>query len=226
MTASSSRSPAPPPPRPIRVLIADDHAIVRRGLKEILAETDDIAAAAEASTGREALQAARGDGFEVVLLDIALPDMNGLEVLKQLRALRPSLRVLMLSVYPEEQYALRSLRSGAAGYLTKDSAPDELVEAVRRVSRGGRYVSRALAEQLAAALGEERTPEPHHALSDREFEVLRRLGAGRTVGEVAAELSLSAKTVSTYRARLLNKLGLRTTADIVRYAIEQGLAEL
>jgi DNA-binding NarL/FixJ family response regulator len=209
----------------IRVLVADDHAVVRRGVLQILAECPDVVAAGEASSGRETLQAVRKNDYDVLLLDIAMPDGGGLEVLQQLRSLRPGLRVLILSVYPERQYALRALRAGAAGYLTKDSAPEELVAAVRQVARGGKYVTRSLAEQLADELRGEGVREPHETLSHREHQVMCLLAAGKTVGEIAADLSLNVKTISTYRARILEKLGLKSTAEIMRYALERGLVE-
>jgi DNA-binding NarL/FixJ family response regulator len=207
----------------IRVLIADDHAVVRRGVLQILAEAPDMIAAGEAGTGREVLQAVHKSDYDVVLLDIALPDSNGLEVLKQLRNLKPGLRVLILSVYPEKQYAVRAFKAGAAGYLTKDSAPDELITAIRKVSQGGKYVTQSLAEELATELWDEGETEFYQTLSDREYQVMCLLAAGKTVAEIAATLSLSVKTVSTYRARILQKLGLKNTAEIVRYALTRGL---
>jgi two-component system invasion response regulator UvrY len=207
----------------IRVLIADDHAVVRRGVLQILAEAPDMIAAGEAGTGREVLQAVHKSDYDVVLLDIALPDSNGLEVLKQLRNLKPGLRVLILSVYPEKQYAVRAFKAGAAGYLTKDSAPDELITAIRKVSQGGKYVTQSLAEELATELWGEGETEFYQTLSDREYQVMCLLAAGKTVAEIAATLSLSVKTVSTYRARILQKLGLKNTAEIVRYALTRGL---
>lgn len=209
----------------IRVLVADDHAVVRRGLQEILADSTDMVAAGEASSAREVLRKAQEGDYDVLLLDIVLPDGSGLEVLKQLRSLKPDLHILILSIYPEEQYAVRALRAGAAGYLTKDSAPDELITAIRRAAQGGKYVSAALAEKLADELGGVTTLRPHEALSDREFQVMRLLAAGKTGTEIAAELSLSVKTVSTYRSRILNKLNLKNTVEIVRYAIQEELLE-
>ena len=209
----------------IRVLVADDHAVVRRGVLQILADAPDIVVAGEASTGREVLQAVWKNNLDVLVLDIAMPDGGGLEVLKQLRTLKPDLRVLILSMYPERQYAVRALKAGAAGYLTKDSAPDELITAIRRAAQGGKYISQSLAEKLAVEVGDEVEKEPHETLSDREYQVTCLLAAGKTVTEIATELSLSAKTVSTYRARTLKKLGLRNTAEIIRYALERGLVE-
>ena len=209
----------------IRVFVADDHAVVRRGVRQILEDASDMIAAGEASTGREVLQAVRQHDYDVLVLDIAMPDANGLETLRQLRTLKPDLRVLILSMYPERQYAVRALKAGAAGYLTKESAPDELVAAIRKVALGGKYVTQSLAERLAAALGGELGKEPHEALSTREYQVMRLLAAGKTVTDIATELSLSVKTISTYRTRILEKLDLRNTAEIIRYAFERGLAE-
>jgi DNA-binding NarL/FixJ family response regulator len=209
----------------IKVLVADDHAVVRRGLVQILTEAPDMVAAGEASTGREVLQAVQKHDYDVLVLDIAMPEGGGLEVLQQLQTLKPDLRVLILSVYPERQYAVRALKTGAAGYLTKESVPDELIAAIRKVARGGKYVSQSLAEQLASELRGEVEKEPHEALSDREFQVMILLAAGKSITDVAEELSLSVKTVSTYRARILDKLNLKSTAEIIRYALEHGLVE-
>jgi two-component system invasion response regulator UvrY len=209
----------------IRVLVADDHTVVRRGVLQILAEAPDIVVTGEAASGHQVLQAVRENDYDVLVLDIAMPDGGGLEILKQLGGLKPGLRVLILSMYPEKQYAVRALKAGAAGYLTKESAPDELIAAIRHVAQGGKYITQALGEVLAAELGGRTQPEPHTTLSDREYEVMSRLAAGKTVSEIANELSLSVKTISTYRARVLEKLGLETTAEIIRYALEQGLVE-
>ncbi len=209
----------------IRVLVADDHAVVRRGVLQILADAPDIVVAGEAATGREVLGAVQEHDYDVLVLDIAMPDGGGLEVLKQLRTLKLDLHVLILSMYPEKQYAVRALKAGAAGYLTKESAPDELVTAIRKVAQGGKYVTQSLAEKLAAEVGREVEKEPHETLSDREYQVTCLLAAGKTVTEIAAELSLSVKTASTYRARILEKLGLRNTAEIIRYALERELVE-
>ena len=206
-----------------RVLIADDHPVVRRGLVEIVAGEPDMTVAGQAATGPEALAFVRTHGCDVVVLDLSLPGLSGLDVLKQLKHEQPRLPVLVLSMYPEDQFAVRVLRAGAAGYLTKESAPDELVRALRKVSRGGRYVSAALAEQLAAAVADPAPTPPHGALSDREYEVMCLLASGRTVKEVAAALGLSVKTVSTYRARLLEKMHMKTNADLTRYCMESRL---
>jgi two-component system invasion response regulator UvrY len=209
----------------IRVLVADDHAVVRRGLVQILAEAPDMVVAGEASTGREVLQAVWKHDYDVLVLDIAMPEGGGLEVLQQLQTLKPDLRVLILSMYPERQYAVRALKTGAAGYLTKESVPDELIAAIRKVARGGKYVSQSLAEQLAGELRGEVEKEPHETLSDRQYQVMTLLAAGKSITDVAEELSLSVKTVSTYRARILDKLNLKSTAEIIRYALEHGLVE-
>jgi two-component system invasion response regulator UvrY len=209
----------------IRVLVADDHAVVRRGLVQILAEAPDMVVAGEASTGREVLQAVWKHDYDVLVLDIAMPEGGGLEVLQQLQTLKPDLRILILSMYPEKQYAVRALKTGAAGYMTKESVPDELIAAIRKVARGGKYVTQSLAEQLASELRGEVEKETHQTLSDREYQVMILLAAGKSVTDIAEELSLSVKTVSTYRARILDKLNLKSTAEIIRYALEHGLVE-
>jgi two-component system invasion response regulator UvrY len=209
----------------IKVLVADDHAVVRRGLVQILTEASDMVVVGEASTGREVLQAVRKHDYDVLVLDIAMPEGGGLEVLQQLQTLKPDLRVLILSMYPERQYAVRALKTGAAGYLTKESVPEELIAAICKVARGGKYVSQSLAEQLASELRGEVEKEPHETLSDREYQVMTLLAAGESIADIATELSLSVKTVSTYRARILDKLNLKSTAEIIRYALEHGLVE-
>jgi DNA-binding NarL/FixJ family response regulator len=209
----------------IRVLVGDDHAVVRRGLLQILEEVPDVIVAGEASTGRQVLQAVQREHYDMLVLDIAMPEGGGLQVLHQLKSLKPDLPVLILSMYGERQYALRALRAGAAGYLTKESAPDELIAAIQKVARGGRYVTRSLAETLAGALGGDLKSEPHESLSDREYQVMCLLAAGNTVTEIATQLSLSVKTISTYRARIREKLDLKSTAEIIRYALQRGLVE-
>lgn len=209
----------------IRLLIADDHPIVRAGLRRIAEEDRSISVTAEASSGDEALAALGKTAVDVVLLDVSMPGAPFTETLARMREVHPTVRVLVLSAHPEDQWAIRALRGGASGYLTKDHSPEQLVEAVRRVHRGGRYVSAALAERLAVNLGSHSRGVPHELLSDREFEVLRRLGTGRSVKEVGAELRLSPKTVSTYRTRLLEKMQLTSTADLVRYVAQHGLME-
>jgi DNA-binding NarL/FixJ family response regulator len=209
----------------IQVLVADDHAVVRRGLVQILNEAPDMTVTDEACTGREVLRILRESNPDALVLDIAMPEGGGLEVLQQLQTLKPDLPVLVLSVYSERQYAIRALKAGATGYLTKESAPEELVTAIRRVARGERYVTKSLGAELVAALEGKAEGELHEALSDREYQVMCLLAAGKTVTEVAADLSLSVKTVSTYRGRVLRKLNLGTTSEIIRYALERGLVE-
>ena len=209
----------------IRALIADDHAVVRQGLKQILGDTPEMVVAGEATNGQEVLDKVRAETWDVVVLDISMPDRSGLDILKQLRAERPKLPVLVLSMHSEDQYVLRVLKAGASGYLTKDSAPDELVKAIRKVVSGGRYVSSFLAEKLAFEVGTDSSRLPHETLSDREFQVLRLIAGGKSVTEIAAELYLSVKTVSTYRARMLEKMNLTTNAELIHYAIQNHLID-
>jgi two-component system invasion response regulator UvrY len=209
----------------IRVFIADDHAIVRAGLKQILAEERDISVVGEAETGLDAIKLFRKSRCNVLLLDISLPDRNGIEVLKQIKDERPELAVLMLSMHREDQYAIRSLKAGASGYLTKQSAPRELVGAIRQVAAGQRYVSAQLAQVLAAQLGEDHDKPPHENLSDREYQTLMMIASGKTVSEIAKELSLSVKTISEYRSRLLAKMNLKTSAELTHYAIRNQLID-
>lgn len=213
------------PDRPCSILVVDDHVVVRRGLRQVIAEDCDGAVVEEASTGQAALDAVRRQDWAVVVLDINLPDKNGLEVLKDLKTLRPALPVLILSHYAESEYAARAFKAGAAGYLTKESASEELAAAIRKVLAGGRYVSPSFAEQLAGRLTGDLGALPHHALSDREHEVLCRIARGQAVSQIADELALSVKTVSTYRARLLEKLHLANNAALMRYALDHGLVE-
>jgi len=209
----------------IRALIADDHAVVRKGLRLILQETSDMQVAGEAASGLEALDSARQGGYDVVVLDITMPGRSGFEVLKDLRVEHPELPVLVLSMHAEEQFAVRLLKSGAAGYLNKESAPEELVKAIRKVVAGGRYVSPTLAEKLAFEIDAGSDKLVHETLSDREFQVMRMMATGKTVKEIAAELSLSVKTISTYRARILTKMNLHTNAELIHYAITNQLVE-
>ena len=207
----------------LKILIADDHPVVRRGLKQIIAETADMAVTDEATNGWEVLNKVRAGNYDVVVLDITMPGKDGMDVLAQLRYEKPGLPVLMLSMHPEEQFAVRALRAGASGYLTKESAQDELVAAIRKVSSGGKYVSSSLAEKLAFVIQQgERLP--HYTLSDRECEVMRQLASGKTVTEIATALSLSVKTISTYRSRILKKMQMKNNADLVRYAVNNRLA--
>jgi DNA-binding NarL/FixJ family response regulator len=209
----------------IRVFIADDHAIVREGLKQILAESPDMIVAGEAENGLDAIRLFRKARCHVMLLDISMPDRNGIEVLKQVKKEHPEMAVLMLSMHREDQYAIRSLKAGAAGYLTKQSAPRELVVAIRQVAAGQKYVSAALAQALAAQVGEDHEAPPHESLSDREFQTLTMIASGKTVGQIAGELSLSVKTISEYRSRLLVKMKLKNSAELTHYAIRNGLVE-
>jgi two-component system, NarL family, invasion response regulator UvrY len=209
----------------IHVLIADDHALLRRGVREILEEGGANILITEASSAAETLKAVLHDNYDVALLDIAFPDGNGLDVMKEIHSQRPQMHILFLSMYPEAQYAQRALHLGASGYLAKNSAPDELMNAIQKVMAGGKYITPALAEQLADEISPDFDRPAHEKLSDREFRVLTALGAGKSISEIAAELSLSPKTVSTYRSRLLEKLRLKTTADIIRYVLENKLSE-
>ena len=209
----------------IRVFIADDHAIVREGLKQILGDSPDIIVAGEAENGVDAIKLFRKSKCHVMLLDISLPDKSGIEVLKQVKKERPETAVLMLSMHREDQYAIRSLKAGAAGYLTKQSAPKELVTAIRQVATGQKYVSAALAQELAAAIGEDHEAALHDSLSDREYQTLTMIASGKTVSDIARELSLSVKTISEYRARLLAKMKLKNSAELTHYAIKNQLIE-
>ncbi len=207
----------------IKLLVGDDHAIVRKGIRQIIDETSDIVVADEANNGQEILEKIGKADFDLVLLDISMPGRDGLEVLKELRKQRPQLAVLMLSMYPEAQYAVRALRSGASGYLTKESAPDELIAAIRKVSSGGKYISASLAETLAHSVGNPSAEAPQDRLSDREYQIMCMIAAGKTQKEIAGELALSIKTISTYRTRLLKKMNMKSNADITRYAMTNGL---
>ena len=209
----------------IRIIIADDHAIVRQGLRQMLAGMNDMELVGEARDAAELLELFRKQSCDVVVLDVSMPGRSGLEVLEELRSEHPHVAFLMLTMHPQGQYAVRALKAGAAGYLTKDSAPAELITAIRRVAAGGKYITAALAETLADYLGSKTDKPPHESLSDREFEVLRRIGAGKTVSEIAEELFLSPNTISTYRARLLEKLNLRNNAELIHYAITNRLIE-
>ncbi len=209
----------------IRILVVDDHAIVREGLKQILGEVKDMAVRDEAGNGQEALAKIRANDYDVLLLDISLPGRNGLEILKEIKLERPKLAVLILSMHAEEQYAVRALRAGASGYLTKASAPDELIGAIRKVSRGRKYVSSSLAEKLADELDADTKRPLHETLSDREYQVMLMLASGKSVTEIAAELCLSVKTISTYRARVLAKMNMKKNAELILYVIQNRLAD-
>ncbi|MBN2515152.1 MAG: response regulator transcription factor [Deltaproteobacteria bacterium] len=209
----------------INILIADDHPIVREGFKQVLSETTDMVVAGEASNGQEVLNLIRKNKYTVVLLDISMPGRSGLEILKELRSEHPKLPILIVSIYPEEQYAVRAFRAGASGYLTKASAPHELIEAIRKVSKGGRYVSSSLAEELTYYLDVDATRAPHETLSDREYQVMLLIASGKTVSGIAEELCLSVKTISTYRTHILKKMNLKNNAEITLYAVQNKLVE-
>ena len=211
--------------KPIRVLIADDHAIVRQGLRQILSDTPDLTVAGEAENGVQAVQMVRTGEWDVVLMDVSMPDRNGIDALKIIKKEFPRLPVLILSMYPKEQYAIRALKAGAAGYLTKQSAPELLVTAIRQVASGKKYVSPSLAEELANAIGDDNERLPHEKLSDREYQTLCMIASGKTPTEIAEALNLSVKTVSVYRARLLEKMNLRNNAELTHYGLKHGLAE-
>lgn len=209
----------------IKVIVVDDHPVVRKGLMQMLAEEPDMRAAAEARSAAELLQRLQEGEWDVVVLDITLPDRSGLEALKDVKAMHPGLPVLILSMHPEDQYALRVLKSGAAGYINKESAADELVNAIRKVVGGGKYVSPSMAEKLAVVVGSDYEVQPHESLSDREFQVLCMIASGKRLKEIAEELCLSVKTVSTYRTRILGKMGMESNAELTYYAVKNGLIE-
>lgn len=207
----------------MKILIADDHAVVRKGLKQILADAADIALIDEAGSGQEALKKVRENNYNIVLLDISMPGMGGVDVLKQLKIEKPNLPVLILTMHSEDQYAVRILKAGASGYLTKESAPDELISAIQKVSQGGRYISPYLAEKLACDLNSTAMQPLHERLSDREYQIMTMLASGRSTKEIAAELSLGMPTVSTYRFRILQKMNLKNNAELVNYVITNNL---
>ena len=207
----------------IRIFIADDHPIVRQGLRRIVEADAGMVISGEADAAAALLTGLEASATDLVLLDVSMPGGLFLDTLRELRTRHPTIRVLALSVHPEDEWAVRALRAGASGYLTKDHSPDQLLDAIRRVYRGGKYVSPTLAEQLATQLDGGGQRPPHELLSDREFEVMRRLGSGLTVSQIASELAISAKTVSTYRTRILEKMAVATNADLVRYAARYGL---
>ncbi len=209
----------------IKILVADDHAILRRGLKQIIADTRDLTVTAEAANGEEVMQQLATASFDVVLLDISMPGKSGLDVIKDIRIQKPKLPVLILSMYPEDQYAIRLLKAGASGYLTKESAPSELVTAIRKVAAGGKYVSPSLAEKLASYFDEDLTPPGHEGLSDREYQVMLMIASGITPTDISKKLFLSVKTISTYRARILEKMHLKNNSEITHYAIKNRLLE-
>lgn len=209
----------------IKILIADDHALVRAGLKQVVSEVDDMEVKGEAATGTEAVNQVKEQDWDVVLLDISMPDLNGIDALRQIRQIKPNLPVLILSMYPEDQYAVNLLRAGASGYMTKESAPNQLVAAIRKVVQGRKYVSSSLAEILALELGGDVDKPLHEALSQREFQIFCKLSSGLSVSEIAQELFLSVKTVSTYRSRIMEKMRFKNNAELTYYAIKNHLIE-
>jgi two-component system invasion response regulator UvrY len=209
----------------VKILIADDHTIVREGLKQILRQTQDVVVADEAASGEEVIQRVSHHDYDLVLLDISLPGRSGLDILKQVKSMRPQLPVLVLSMHPEEQYAIRSIRAGASGYLTKESASEELIDAIRKVAKGRRYITASLAEKLAFQMEANGKATLHEALSDREYQVLCMIASGKTAGEIALALSLSVKTISTHRTRILKKMGMQNNAQLTHYAIKQNLVD-
>jgi two-component system invasion response regulator UvrY len=209
----------------IKILIADDHTIVREGLKQIVADIHDIVVADEASSGHEVLDKALKNDYNVIVLDIMMPGINGLDVLQQIKTHKPKLPILILSMYPERQFAVRFIRAGAAGYLTKESAPGELVAAIRKVSSGKKYITSALAERLASELENGQEKPLHERLSDREYQVMCMIASGKTVKQIAAQLFLSESTVRTYLSRILEKMRMKTNAELIQYAIKNNLID-
>jgi DNA-binding NarL/FixJ family response regulator len=209
----------------IKILIADDHAIVRQGLKQTVAEEPDMTVAGEAQNAQETLKLAREQEWDVIVLDITMPGRSGLDLLIELKREHPNLPVLILSMHSEEQFAVRALKARASGYITKQSAPKELIKAIRKVYRGGKYVSPSLAESLAFELGDDAGKVAHEKLSEREYQILRMIATGKTPKEIASELNLSEKTVATYRMRLLEKMNMKRNAELIRYAVENRLVD-
>lgn len=209
----------------MKILIADDHAVVREGLKQILSESSEMVVTAEASSGPEVLEEIGKDDFDLVVLDIAMPGRGGLDILKEIKNKKPRLPVLILSMYPEEQYAVRVLKAGASGYMTKESAPHELVKAIQQISKGKKYVSPSLAEKLALDLEITTGRPPHESLSDREYQVMCMIASGKTLKEIAEQLSLSIKTISTYRSRILEKMNMKSNAELTHHAIKNRLVD-
>jgi len=208
----------------IRVAIADDHMVVRQGLKQILSEAEGFDVVGEATNGAETMKLVREQKIDVLILDMSMPGRSGIELIVQIKSELPRLPVLVLSMHAEEQYAVRAIKAGAAGYLTKDSIAGELCSAVRKVAKDGLYITPAVADRLALEVGETRSPKPHQLLSDREYEIFELLVDGKSVSDIAAQLCINSKTVSTYKARILQKMQLTSTAALVHYAIEHGIS--
>ena len=209
----------------INVLIADDHAIVREGLKNIIAETFDIVVKGEASNGAEVLKKVLKNDYDMIVLDITMPGRDGIDVLKQLKIVKPDIGILMMSMHPEDQFAFRALKLGASGYINKDKAPEEMIDAIRKVASGRKYISASFAEKLAVNLRTDSNVPLHNKLSDREYEVFRMITSGKTAKEISVELSLSSKTISTYRTRVLKKMNMKTNAQLTYYAILNELMD-
>jgi DNA-binding NarL/FixJ family response regulator len=209
----------------IRIVLADDHTIVREGLKQVLAAAADLAVVGEARDGREVLERVRGLDFDVLLLDLSMPGKSGIELIKQVHAEKSRLRILVLSMHQERQYAVRAIKAGASGYLTKESAPAQLVSAIRKVAGGGAFITDTVAEQLAFGVMPQAEGPPHTALSDREFQVFQLLASGKAVSEIAKELKLSVKTVSTHKAHIMQKMDIGNPAELIRYAIRHQLID-
>jgi DNA-binding NarL/FixJ family response regulator len=210
----------------IRIVLADDHTIVREGLKQLLAAADGLEVVGEARDGHEVIAAVRGETeFDLLLLDMSMPGKSGIELIKQVKSERPKLRILVLSMHEERQYAIRAIRAGASGYLTKESASRQLVEAIRKVAGGGAFISAEVAEQLALGAMPGAQAHPHESLSDREFQIFRMIAEGKSISDIAERLNLSVKTVSTHKANIMQKMQLETTAELIRYALGHGLVE-
>lgn len=209
----------------LRILIADDHPIVRQGLKQILSEEPDMEVSGEAQNSQEVLELVRKQDWDILVLDITMPGRGGIDVLKEVKQQRPKLPILILSMHPEDQYAVRALKTGAAGYMTKEVVQEELIKAIRKILRGGKYISPNLAEKLALRLAPETEKPLHETLSDREYQVMIMIASGKTVSEIADELALSVKTIGTYRARILEKMKMKTNAELTHYAIKNGLVD-
>ena len=208
-----------------KILIADDHKILRDGLKRIISDASDFVVTGEAGTSVDVLKELRKESYDVLLLDISMPGRSGLDIIKEVKSIRPECSILVLSTFPEEQYAMRVIREGASGYLTKESATDKLIDAIEKVSIGNRYISSAMLERMAFGMGGDNNREPHEGLSNREYQVMCMIASGKAVSKIADELSLSVKTISTNRTRLLKKMNMKNNAEITHYAIKTGLVE-